>query len=97
MNYQFLPHAVQELRDATLYYSNLDHSVGDSFCSEIERAITLILRFPNAWPVITTNARWFRVRRFPYGIVYRVIQQRIEIIAVMPVAREPHYWVDRDN
>ena len=95
MNYRFLPHAFQELKDATLYYSNLDASLGDSFCAEIERVIALILMLPNAWPLITETARRCRTRRFPYGVVYRVREEKIEILAVMHLSREPQYWADR--
>jgi plasmid stabilization system protein ParE len=95
MNYSFLPHASQELEDATLYYSNLDTSLGGSFRAEIERVIGLILKLPNAWPLITNTARRCRTRRFPYAVVYRDRENEIQILAVMHVSRPPRYWLDR--
>ena len=35
------------------------------------------------------------VRRFPFGILYRVDPDEIVILAVMHLARQPDYWRDR--
>jgi hypothetical protein len=34
MNYHFEPHARQELKDATVYYNNLNPALGDAFARE---------------------------------------------------------------
>jgi hypothetical protein len=86
MNYHFVPHASQELTDASLYYSKLEPSLGASFRAEIERAIALILLLPSAWPLLTKTARRCCMRRFPYGIVYRTHGHQVEILAVLTLA-----------
>lgn len=95
MNYYFAPHARQELKDATLYFSNLDPSLGKDFADEVERTISLILRFPEAWPRVTRSARRCRIQRFPYALLYRIGDEQIEILAVMHLSRRPNYWIDR--
>src|SRR5205085_7709667 len=95
MNYYFGPHARQELKDAILYFDDFNAALGDAFAQEVERAISLILRFPEAWPLITRSTRRCRTRKFPYGIVYRITEDEIEIIAVMHLSRQPEYWADR--
>ena len=95
MNYYFEPHALQELNDATEYYHNLHPALGDAFFQEVVRVISLILKLPEAWPLVTPSTRRCRTKRFPYGIVYRVQEGDIEIVAVMHLAREPQYWADR--
>jgi hypothetical protein len=37
------------------------------------------------------------VKRFPYGIIYRVDGQEVFIAAVMHLKRHPDYWIDRVN
>jgi plasmid stabilization system protein ParE len=36
-----------------------------------------------------------KVRRFPYVVYYRVLADRIEVIAVLHAARNPQTWQDR--
>jgi plasmid stabilization system protein ParE len=35
------------------------------------------------------------MKRLPYGIVYRLREETVEIVAVMHLSREPQYWVSR--
>jgi len=95
MNYQFEVHARQELRDAIAYYDSLNSRLGEDFREEVERLISLLLKFPNAWPKSSLSTRRCRTKRFPYALIYRTKEEVIEIVAVMHLSREPNYWVDR--
>ena len=95
MKYYFDPHARQELNDATSHFSNVDPSLGENFAAEVERAISLILQFPEAWPRVTRLARRCRTQRFPYALLYRIRNDSIEILAVMHLSRRPDYWTER--
>jgi toxin ParE2 len=96
MNYQFDPHASQELNSAVAYYDNLDPALADSFCTEVQRTISLIRRLPRAWPHVTVNASRCIVKGFPFGIVYQLRGSNIVVIAVMHLSRRPEYWRDRE-
>jgi plasmid stabilization system protein ParE len=95
MNYYFDPHARQELKDATLYFSDINPDLGKAFAEDVERTISLILRFPEAWPRVLRSARRCRMQRFPYALLYRIWDEHIEILAVMHLSRQPDYWKDR--
>lgn len=95
MKYYFEVHARQEFRDAIDYYDSLNSRLGDKFREEVERLISLLLKFPNAWPELSLSTRRCRAKRFPYALIYRVKDDTIEIVAVMHLSREPNYWVDR--
>ena len=97
MNYHFEVHARQELRDAIVYYDSVDSRLGADFREEVERVISLIRQFPKAWPQLSLSTRRCRTKRFPYGLIYRIRNDEIEIVAVAHFSREPNYWVDRLN
>lgn len=95
MNYHFEEHALQELRDAIAYYEAVDLGLGNRFRAAVLSAISLIRQFPNAWPQLSASTRRCRAKQFPYGIIYRIKNDQIEIVAVAHFSREPNYWVDR--
>ena len=95
MKYYFEELAREELRDAVIYYEGIDSELGNSFRAAIDNTISLIRQFPHAWPRLSANTRRCRMKRFPYGIIYRIKNDEIQILAVAHFSREPNYWVDR--
>ena len=47
------------------------------------------------WPVIEAELRRRLVRRFPFGILYRIEPEEIVIVAVAHLRRKPGYWRER--
>jgi hypothetical protein len=48
---------------------------------------------PDRWPEVEPGLRRFRLDRFPYALVYRVVPPKIvEIIAVFDLRSEPGSW-----
>ena len=41
------------------------------------------------------GTRKFLLRRFPYGVVYRITKSAIQVIAVAHGRRRPGYWKSR--
>jgi plasmid stabilization system protein ParE len=95
MRYLFHPLAVAELNDAIDYYEELQSGLGFEFAKEIFSSIQRIIEFPTAWSSLSHNTRRCLVNRFPYGIIYQVLNNEVLIVAVMQLNRKPSYWEDR--
>ena len=91
----FLPEAEQEMLEAAIYYQSQSLGLGLDYLSEVERAIQAIAESPTTWPVIDDELRRRLVRRFPFGVLYRIEPQEIVIIAVAHLRRKPGYWKGR--
>ncbi|MGI9167057.1 MAG: hypothetical protein ACR2G5_11860 [Pyrinomonadaceae bacterium] len=50
---------------------------------------------PEAWAIHIGDTRRCLLHRFPYGVVYLMVPQGIEIVAVTHLHRKPDYWRDR--
>ena len=87
--------ARQELADAIAYYDAQGRDLGDSFLDEFQAAANRIEELPGAWQPLSQNTRRCRLRRFPYGLIYRVRGDVALIIAVAHLHREPDYWRGR--
>ena len=44
---------------------------------------------------MTTTTRRCLTNRFPFGIIYTIIEQDIIIVAVMHLNKQPDYWKKR--
>ena len=95
MNYSFHPEAEIEFFEAIDYYEDCGEGLGLEFSREIFATIKRIIRFPMAWSQYSFNSRRCLLKRFPFGIVYRIVQDEIIIFAVMQSNREPDYWKNR--
>lgn len=91
----FLPEAEQEMLEAAGYYESQATGLGTDFLSEAERAVNSIAELPLTWPVIEGELRRRLVRRFPFGILYRIEPEEIVIVAVAHLRRRPGYWRER--
>lgn len=95
MNYSFHPEAEKELLEAIGYYNECQDGLGVEFAKEIYKSIQNILLFPKAWARLSSNARRCIINRFPYGVIYQIIEREIYIIAIMQLNRKPDYWETR--
>ena len=87
--------AGEEMQAAAAYYEERARGLGDEFLDEVEHGLRRIQQFPLLWPVYEGEYRRYLLRRFPYGLVYRVEPQRTFIMAVGHLHRKPGYWQDR--
>lgn len=91
----FYPEAVEEATAARLWYAEKSQSAADSFLAELDHGIESISEAPERWPLFVHDTRRYLFLRFPFQIVYRVANERIEIVAVAHGRRRPGYWRSR--
>lgn len=87
--------AEADLEDAAGWYERQRSGLGGEFLSEVERTLDLIQSNPEAFSAVYRGTRRSLVRRFPFGVHYRIIQDRILVFAVMHVSRDPERWKGR--
>jgi len=80
---------------AAAFYNEKQPGLAQRFLDDIEDALHRIQRHPQAYRLVEGDIRKCRVAHFPYGIIYRVRSDLIEIIAVMHLRRSPAYWKQR--
>lgn len=95
MKVSFYPEARDELFEAISYYEQCQKGLGKEFAKEVYATIQRIIQFPEAWSKMSENTRRCLVNRFPYGLIYSILENEIIILAVMQLNREPGYWKKR--
>lgn len=95
MSWGFHPEARREFLESAGYYESQRAGLGRRFVDAVRDAIFRILAHPMMYREIDRGLRQCRVPRFPFGLIYRIRRDKIEIIAVMHLHREPGYWKGR--
>ena len=95
LSYWFHPAASSELFNIYDHYFAVAPELAEDFESELKRAREVITRSPNTWPKYIHGTQRYLMQRFPYFVVYRVGDNRIEIIAIAHERQRPGYWAKR--
>ena len=95
MKYSFHPYAKTELNKAIDYYEAFQPGLGLEFAKECYLTIYRIIKYPKAWAPLSKNTRRCLTNRFPYGIIYQILENEVFIIAVMHLNKKPNYWKER--
>jgi len=91
----FLQEAQFELDDAIEYYNNQLENLGYDFLNEVLSAIDRVVAYKEAWHPLSENTRRCQTRRFPYGVIYSILDDSILIISISNLHREPNHWRNR--
>ena len=92
---EFHPLAADEAEAAERWYRERNETASARFRRELDRAVDLISERPEAGSPYLTSTRRFLLRRFPFFVVYRLLDERVEIVAVAHARRRPGYWRER--
>lgn len=92
---QLHPLAADEAEAAERWYRERNDIAATRFRHELDRAVDLISERPEAGPPYVGNTRRVLLRRFPFFVVYRVLDEHVQIVAVAHARRRPGYWRER--
>ena len=90
--------AASEVRGTIRWYDEQREGLGDNFARAVFETLELIGEMPELHQVIEP-ARTIRralLRRFPYAVYYITETERIVVLAVLHVARDPSSWHERE-
>lgn len=95
MEVVFHADATAEATVAREWYEERSPEAARAFLSELDRAVASLAEAPLRWPVGLHGARRILLRRFPFGLVYRLGLDQVQVIAVAHLHRRPGYWKER--
>jgi plasmid stabilization system protein ParE len=91
----YTPVARQEFSDAADWYDRQRGGLGDRFVDEILSFIDRICEQPTSFPVVKNDVRQAIVRKYPFSILYQILDNRVVVLAVFHSSRDPQTWQDR--
>lgn len=97
MTYKIIssPNTEKDIEKAILWYKDIKVSLAQSFIAELGYCKKDIQQNPRKMQIRYNNIRISFLRKFPYGIHYRLEGNTITIIAVFHTSEDPQKWKNR--
>ena len=95
MRLTYHPGADKDLAEAVRFYKRGGPAVGRRFLDEVKRALKEILEAPEGRRRVVADVHRYHLDRFPYAIHYRVLPDRVRVMAFAHDRRRPSYWQER--
>ena len=92
---RFHPDADAEMVDAAVWYESRQEDLGKRFLTAVQDTVNKIEINPELYPLVEGDVRRCLNRTFPFGVLFRVKTDAIEVMAVMHLHRDPDYWRNR--
>lgn len=93
MMYRFTAAARSEPGEAAEYYESRRDGLGTEFAIEMGIGLARVLEAPDRWTEITPGFRKYRLDRFPYAIIYRILSSALfEVVSIFDQRRQPGSW-----
>ena len=87
--------ARQEFDEAIDWYAAQNTSTAERFEEAVDDKIKSICQKPQLNPKWDATRRFAIVPGFPYYIVYRVLPNCVEVVAIFHTSRDYSAWIDR--
>jgi toxin ParE1/3/4 len=89
------PEATQDLQDARDWYEQQSTGLGAVFATRAATALDAVGQSPELYGVVWQDVRAAPIRRHPYIVYYRMLADRVEVLAVLHARRDPAAWQSR--
>lgn len=87
--------AESELKEAFEWYEDRQPGLGLRFLDDVAAGRRRIEEMPAAWQPIGRGVRRYRLRDFPYGLVYVAEENEIVVVTIAHLRRRTAYWKAR--
>lgn len=95
MKIRFLPAAELEFIKELAYYAKARTGSAAKFEASVEAAVQMAARHPQGGAPSHKETRAFRIKGFPFSLVYRASAQEVLVVAIAPHSKKPSYWAAR--
>jgi toxin ParE1/3/4 len=95
MTIEYHPAASGELNQAARYYEQQSAGLGHEFLNEFEFCVRQISDMPTRWMMVEHDVQRALMKRFPFCIYFRSLDDRLRITVVKHVKRHPNYGRSR--
>ena len=87
--------AETDIEEAAIWYEKQRPGLGDEFLDELRSIFNTISETPAIYPVVHRGTRRALIRRFPFGVYFRIEDAQVIVFAIIHGSRHPRRWRQR--
>ena len=84
-----------DVREAAGWYDRRSSGLGDAFVEVVRQSTAEIIADPQRFAFSPAGCRYVRVPRFPYVVLFDVVDDELLMLAVLHTARSMEKWRER--
>src|SRR5688572_2093678 len=84
-----------DVREAAGWYDRRSPGLGDVFVDLVAQCVAEIIAAPECFGVGPTDCRYARIPRFPYVVLFDLIDDELLMFGVLHTARSIEKWRER--
>lgn len=84
--------AITMMQTAYSWYEQQQKNLGESFLHELDNAFEKISTHPEYFSTIAKSYRKIKLKRFPYIVIYELLNQTIVIYAIFHTAQDASHY-----
>ncbi|MEA2012525.1 MAG: hypothetical protein U9O87_05490 [Verrucomicrobiota bacterium] len=77
--------------EAAKYYNSQASGLALKFLKDFDKTIDEIIDNPKTWITLDEDIKRYQLSHFAFGVLYRIVYNKIRIISVMNLYRKPNY------
>ena len=86
------PLAEEEMIQAAGFYESQQSGLGKRFLIAVQDGMNRMALNPRLYPIIYLDVRRCMVKTFPFSILFREKRDKLVVMSVMHMHRDPDYW-----
>lgn len=92
---RYHPHFENDVRDAAEWYDDRSPGLGDAFISIVRQSTDSVIADPERYAVTEAGLRYVKLPRFPYVVLFAVMDNELLFLGVLHTARAMDKWRER--
>jgi plasmid stabilization system protein ParE len=89
------PRARLQIAEAIDWYDSQEPGRGDDFLGSLQDTIESICHNPHQYQVLRGDLRRAVLRRFPYLVIYGVVDDEVIVLRCVHAHRDPRRWLSQ--
>lgn len=86
-----------DVREAARWYDRRSPGLGDAFVEAVRRRTDDVIADPERFATSPAGCRYIRLPRFPYVLLFDVIEDELLMLGVLHTARSMEKWRERQE